>query len=87
MPWILQELALNTISENNHWQIQNLVAEHKILVNGSFGQFVVEYPSAQAVEQLKQYVSTFSRIEPWMQHCAVDGRKRWHIQGTLDPFD
>ena len=66
---------LNTISENNHWQIQNLVAEHKILVNGSFGQFVVEYPSAQAVEQLKQYVSTFSRIEPWMQHCAVDGRK------------
>jgi len=66
---------LNTISENNHWQIQNLVAEHKILVDGTFGQFVVEYPSAQAVEQLKQYVSTFSKIEPWMQYCAVDGRK------------
>lgn len=66
---------LNTISENNHWQIQNSVTEHKILVNGPFGQLVLEYPSIQAVEQLKQYVSTFSRIEPWMQHCAVDGKK------------
>ena len=66
---------LYTISENNHWQIQNSAAEHKILVNGSFGQLALEYPSAQDVEQLKQYVSTFPRIEPWMQHCAVDGRK------------
>lgn len=66
---------LNTISENNHWQIQNSVTEHKILVNGSFGRLTLEYPSMQAVDQLRQYVSTFSRIEPWMQHCAVDGRK------------
>lgn len=66
---------LNTISETHHWQIQNFAAEHKILVNGPFGQLALEYPSAQAVEQLKQYVSTFSKIEPWMQHCAVDGRK------------
>ena len=66
---------LNIISENNQWQIQNLLAEQKILVNGTFGQIMVEYPSVQAVEQLKQYVSTFSRIEPWMNHCVADGRK------------
>lgn len=66
---------LNAISENNHWHIQNSVVEHKILVNGPFGQLALEYPAIQAVEQLKQYASTFSRIEPWMQHCAVDGRK------------
>ena len=45
------------------------------MVDASFGQLTLEYPSAQAVEQLKQYISTVSRIEPWMQHCAVDGRK------------
>lgn len=66
---------LNAIGENNHWQIQNLLAEHKIHVNGSFGQFVIDLPSADAVGELKQYVSTFSEIEPWMKHCAVDGKK------------
>lgn len=66
---------LDSISENNHWKIQNLVTEHKIMVDASFGQLTLEYPSTQAMEQLKQYISTVSRIEPWMQHCAVDGRK------------
>ena len=66
---------LNTISEKNHWQIQNSEVEQKVLVNGSFGQLVLEYPSVQAVEALKQYISTFPKIEPWMKHCAVDGKK------------
>ena len=66
---------LNAISEKNHWKIENFAEEHKILVNGSFGQLSMEYPSAQAVEQLRQYVSTLPKIDPWMQYCAVDGRK------------
>lgn len=66
---------LNSISENNHWQIQNLLAENKILVKGSFGRLTLDYPTAQAVEQLKEYVSTFPKIDTWMQYCAVDGKK------------
>lgn len=68
--------SLNAITVKNNWQIQNLCAEHKILVNSpSFGQLSLEYPSTQAVEALKQYISTFPKIEPWMKHCAVDGKK------------
>lgn len=66
---------LNTISEHNHWKIPNLSTENKILVDGAFGQFAINIPSRQAVEQLKQYIATYPKIEPWMQHCAVDGRK------------
>ena len=66
---------LNAIAENNNWEIWNSPVESKILVNGAFGQLTMNYPSIQALEQLKQYVSTFPKIEPWMQHCAIDGRK------------
>lgn len=66
---------LKSISENNHWQIQNFPAESKILVKGSFGQLKLDYPPAQAVEQLRKYVCTFPKIETWMQYCAVDGKK------------
>lgn len=66
---------LHSVSEKNHWQIQNSAEEHKILVSGPFGQLTLGYPPIQAVEQLKQYVATFPKIELWMQHCAVDGRK------------
>lgn len=66
---------LNDISEKNDWQIQNIESEHKILVNGSFGKLTLEYPSIQAVKQLKETVSTFPRMERWMQYCAIDGKK------------
>lgn len=78
---------LNTISESHHWQVQNSAAERKILINGAFGQLTLEYPAVQAVEQLKQYLSTFPSIELWMQHCAVDGKKGGYLQGTLDSAD
>lgn len=66
---------LHTLSEKNHWKIQNVVAEQKISIEGTFGHLTMGYPSEKAVEELNQYVSTFPSIEPWMQHCAVDGRK------------
>ena len=66
---------LDAVAEKRNWSIQNSLPERKIRIEGAFGQLVLDYPSAPAVEGLKQYVSTFHEIEPWMQHCAVDGRK------------
>ncbi len=70
-----EKARLNTIVENNHWEIRDFAAEHKIQVNGPFGQFVIDHPSTHAIRELKQYVSTFLGIEPWMKYCAVDGKK------------
>jgi len=66
---------LKSISENNHWRIQNLPAESKILIHAPFGQLALEYPSAEAAGHLKGYVSAFPKVETWMQYCAVDGKK------------
>ncbi|MDQ0508385.1 hypothetical protein QO008_000840 [Peptoniphilus ivorii] len=66
---------LKTISENNNWEIHSLETENKILIRGVNGQFALENPSVYAVEELKEYVATFPKIQPWMQHCAIDGRK------------
>lgn len=66
---------LVAISENNQWKIQNLPAENKILITAPFGQLTLDYPEAAAVDQLRNYVSAFPKVEPWMQHCAVDGKK------------
>lgn len=66
---------LKTISENTNWKIQNLPVEGKILIQAPFGTLSMDYPEAEAVEQLKNYVSEFHKVELWMQHCAVDGKK------------
>ena len=66
---------LDAISENNGWKIQNLPSENKILVTTPFGQLTLDYPEAEAVDQLRNYVSAFPEVEPWMKHCAVDGKK------------
>lgn len=66
---------LKAISENTHWRIQNLPAERKILLQAPFGLLTLAYPKAEALEQLNKYVSEFPEVEPWMQHCAIDGKK------------
>lgn len=66
---------LDTISENEEWKIQNLSAENKISITAPFGQLTLDYPESIAVNQLRDYVSAFPKVEPWMQHCAVDGKK------------
>ena len=66
---------LNAISENNGWKIHNLPSENKILVTMPSGQLILDYPEAEAVDQLRNYVSAFPEVEPWMKHCAVDGKK------------
>ena len=66
---------LDTISENEGWKIQNLPVENKISITAPFGQLTLDYPESIAVNQLRDYVSAFPKVEPWMQHCAVDGKK------------
>ena len=45
------------------------------MLTAPFGQLTLNYPEEEAVNQLHNYVSTFPNVEPWMQHCAVDGKK------------
>lgn len=66
---------LDAISENSGWKIQNLPNENKILITAPFGQLTLDYPESIAVNQLRDYVSAFPKIEPWMQYCAADGKK------------
>lgn len=66
---------LKEIAENNHWKIQGSAEGHKLLVIGAFGRLELRYPSMQAVERLKEYSATVPKIEEWMRHCAVDGKR------------
>lgn len=70
----LATARLKAISNKNNWQLQNTQSEGAICVIGPFGQLVLQNPPAQAVEQLKEYASTFTKIEPWMRHCAIAGK-------------
>ena len=66
---------LKAISDNKNWEVQNLPAESKVLIRTTFGMLTMDYPEAEAVDQLRNYVSGFPKVEPWMQYCAVDGKK------------
>lgn len=68
-------VRLNAVAEQQHWQVQNTAAERTILVQGSLGSLTLEYPAAADVEALQQYIASLPQLAPWMQHCAVDGRK------------
>ena len=67
--------ALKQISKNNNWEIQNLPLKHLITLATPFGKMDIPYPDVESVDDLKNYLSTLSKIDDWMQHCAVDGMK------------
>ncbi|MGI5885263.1 MAG: AAA domain-containing protein [Candidatus Spyradocola sp.] len=69
------EAHLRSLSLDNHWEISIRSPEDKIVVKGAFGELLLDLPPAQAVQALEAYLSSFPAVEPWMQHCAVDGRK------------
>lgn len=71
----LKTTHIKNISELNNYTIQNLPTEKRILISADFGQLTLDYPKPESVNQLKNYVSTFPDVEPWMFFCAVDGRK------------
>lgn len=66
---------LNALSEETHWELQNMLSEKKILIEAPFGKQTLAYPDVNAVTQLRDYISTFPKAEPWMRQCAVDGKR------------
>lgn len=70
-----EQARLKSLAENNHWEILNCPEEKKIVMNGPFGHMTLDYPSSQAVNQLREYISTIPKWESWMQYCAADGKK------------
>ena len=69
------QACMSAISERMHWDIQNRWNERQILIHADFGDLTLDYPLPEAVEKLKSYIGAFPRVEKWMQHCAVDGKK------------
>ena len=69
------ETHLKIISEKNGWNIENVLLEKKIVIDGYFGKLILNYPEVNSLIQLKNYVSSFPKVETWMKHCAVDGSK------------
>ena len=66
---------LESVSREKRWKIENSVEEKKISIIGEDVELYLPQPNQAAVNQLRSYVSTFHDVEPWMLHCAVDGKK------------
>lgn len=86
------------VAYNNSWDIQNNIVDRLISFSGSFGAFSMPYPSMDAIDELKQYATSFGKIDQWKKAVAVDGktdnayRQRWQvliteIQNTCDAAD
>lgn len=73
----------HNISAEKGWNIDNYPENTQIKVSGSFGKFVMPYPTEENIVKLKNYVSSLGKIEQWMKCAAVDGknggsyRQRW----------
>lgn len=86
--WEQYQHMLNKITDmeaENSWSIGNSDAEQVISFAGDFGEFTIPYPSLDAIEDLKQYATSFGKIDRWMKAVAVDGkvgksyRQRWQV--------
>lgn len=86
--WEQYQHTLNKIADieaKNTWSIGNSSAERVISFAGDFGEFTIPYPPLDAIEDLKQYATSFGKIDRWMKVVAVDGkvgksyRQRWQV--------
>jgi len=86
--WDQYQYTLNQIvgiESKNEWNIESNSTEQVISFSGDFGDFVMPYPTMDAIEDLKQYATSFGKIDRWMKAVAVDGkvgksyRQRWQI--------
>lgn len=66
---------LELISSRQGWKINFVLEEKKITIWGASGQLQMKLPEHDAVINLRQYISSLGQIEPWMEHCATDGKK------------
>lgn len=76
---------IEDIASKKSWSIENNSTEQVISFSGDFGNFSIPHPTPGAIEDLKQYVTSFGKINRWMKAVAVDGksekshRQRWQI--------
>lgn len=76
---------INDIALKKGWTVADDPSEKTVSFIGEFGSFKVSYPSCDCIDALKEYTSSLGKIENWMKHVAVDGkkggnyRKRWQI--------
>jgi len=76
--WAALQSAINhigTICQENHLQFTNDTSVRKLTVTGSFGKISLDYPKEHDIQNLKDYASSFGKIEKWMKVAAVDGKK------------
>ncbi len=75
--WDARQRALHeieAIAEQHNWTINNNENERWLNIHGPFGDFSVQYPNVEAVQELKNYAQGFGKIEQWMKAAAVDGK-------------
>lgn len=68
-------LYLQNLTEQNGWKIQNLPTEQKIILCIGTNTLDIPYPDRQAIERLKDLAAHMEQSEPWMKHCAADGKQ------------
>lgn len=86
--WEKYQYTQNQIADieaKNAWTIKANNIEQIISFSGDFGRFTMPYPALDAIEALKQYATSFGKIDRWMKVVAVDGkegkshRQRWQV--------
>ena len=71
---------INDISKKKQWEIENSIEERTIAIRDKDMELYLKYPNGESVSKLKKYIDTFESVEPWMMHCAVDGKKGGHYK-------
>ena len=74
---------IESIEEEHNCEVHFNIEEKTIQIAGEFGETSVLLPDYTAIENLKNHLGSFGKIEKWMKCAAVDGknggayRARW----------
>jgi hypothetical protein len=77
------KMRLDKTAADNKWKIENILEERNVHIHLKSGSFTIIYPQYADIVALKEYVSSFDKIENWMKVAAVEGktggafRQRW----------
>ena len=66
---------LKSIISNNKFDIKISTKEKKIMINDVTNNYILNYPSEDNVNELKDYINSLPKLEEWMKHCATDGKR------------
>ncbi len=65
----------NELMDETGISVLNIRDEKQICFEGRFGKVLIDYPNVQAINDLKEFISSFDNVENWMKAAAVDGKK------------